>query len=196
MKKFFTLRNIVLAAGALVAVVGVVLACLAGLRIEDGALMEFKNFVFGSTKIAVTYNGVTEEIAVSDMGLGIETTGLAVVPFIGLLLMGIGAIGACVVGLLVKKPFAKWIVLGCGVLALAGGVMQFFPVESFADAFVRQMYKDYPVSEADIQEVIKQQIEAFKEAGASAPLAIVAGVLGCVGGVAAGASAFLGKKGE
>ena len=190
MKKFLTLRNIVLAAGALVAIVGFVLTFFAGLKLNLGVEAEIKSFIYG----AKTLVAEGEEYAVKDV-LGYEPV-IAIVPFIGALLMVVGAVAACVVGLLVKKPFAKWIVLACGVVVLAGGIMQFFPVEAFTQSYVDGIIKADPSAADYRQELIDEMLEQLKAMEASSPMAIVCGVLGCVGGAAAGASAFLGKKGE
>ena len=192
MKKFLTLRNIVLASGALLVVVGFILAYVASFNIElMGYPAEVKGFVFGGSAVVVE----GQEYTVKDL-LGAQP-GILVAPFLGGLFMVLGAIGACVVGLFVKKPFAKFIVLGCAVLVLAGGIMQFFPVESFSASYSRAYAKEAGITdEAEIQQLINQMTESLKQLGAKAPLSIVGGVLGCVGAVATGVSAFLGKKGE
>ena len=200
MKKFLTLRNIVLAAGALVAIVGFVLTFFADVAYDlgGGYAMEYKGVIYGCSKLVYAGQEFTiAEFTEGVFGIRVEKYGLMVVPFIGALLMVVGAVAACVVGLLVKKPFAKWIVLACGVVVLAGGIMQFFPLEAFADAEVRAVYGAAGVTDEEaIKEAVQNDLEALKEAGAKCTLAIVSGILACVGGVAAGASAFLGKKGE
>ena len=188
MKKFLTLRNIALFCGALLLLVAFFISFAASIKIIDGNdYTKFYNVIWGCNKM-----DTSGHITVLDAD---EKMGVAVLPFIGLWLLLVGALGAILVGLLVKKPFAKWVVVVCAVLALAGAIMQFFIFDQFVRAFIHKMAEDLHVTD---KEQIKHAIEQYKEMyGAykrNEVVSILMGVFGILGGLAIGASQFLPEK--
>ena len=137
--------------------------------------------------------GVTHQI--SEMGLGFDKIQPAVLPLIGLILILVGVIAAVLVLLLVKKPWAKWVVLACAVVIVAGGVFQFFAYTSFLRAYANTVAKAYGITD---KETIKQFYDATKEQldkyNPKATMSILCGVFGIVAGLAAGVVPFLPQK--
>ena len=122
MKKFLTLKNILICAGALLLLVAFFLSFGAKATIIDGGhKMSYNNIIWGCKTFTTDGNQTTIKYI-----LGADKLKVMTLQLIGLILMLLGAIGAAVVALLVKKPFAKWIVVGLAAIALAGAVFQFF----------------------------------------------------------------------
>lgn len=192
MKKFLTVRNIVLCAGALFLLVAFFLSFAAGLKVtEMGQQATFKNIIWGCRKI-IGPDG--EELSIGVV-FGTEKVGPAVLPFIGLLLMILSVIGAILVTLLVKKPWAKWVVVALAALAIAGAVFQFFAISQFVRAGVNAMAKEAGITDKEqINKYYEQYLNLFKNEDAKAPVSVVMGVLGILGGCALGVSALLPEK--
>lgn len=191
MKKFFTLRNIVLCCGALFLLVAFILGFVASLKLTySGMVAEVKNIVWGANKLFVD----GQERPISDFA-GVDKVGPAVLPFIGALLMILAAVGAVLVALLVKKPWAKWVVVGLAVLAIAGGVFQFFAYDQTVRAIVHALAKEAHVTDKEqIKEMIEQMKEAYKDFDPKTTVNILMGVFGIVGGLALCGSQFLPEK--
>ena len=191
MKKFFTLRNIVLCCGALFLLVAFILSFVASLKLSShGMGAEVKNIVWGANKLFVE----GEERPISDLA-GTDKVGPAVLPFIGALLMILAAVGAILVALLVKKPWAKWVVVGLAVLAIAGGVFQFFAFDQTVRAIVHSMAKEAGITDKEqIKEVIEQMKEMYGEMNPQTTVNVLMGVFGIVGGLALCGSQFLPEK--
>ena len=190
MKKFLTLRNIVLCCGALFLLVAFFLSFAAGIKLTDmGQTGTFKNVIWGCKKVVLPEREVSVAVV-----FGTENIGPAVLPFIGLLLMVLAAIGAILVALLVKKPWAKWVIIALAVLAIAGAVFQFFVINQFLRAGVNAAVKEGLVSKDYAEQYFETLKADFKSGDAKAPMSIVMGILGILGGSAVGASQFLPEK--
>lgn len=191
MKKFFTLRNIVLCCGALFLLVAFILSFVASLKLTShGIVTEVKFIVWGANKFVID----GQERPISDFA-GADKVGPAVLPFIGALLMILAAVGAILVALLVKKPWAKWVVVGLAVLAIAGGVFQFFAYDQTIRAVVHAMAKENHITDPEqIKETIEEMKELYKEFDPKTTVNVLMGVFGIVGGLALCGSQFLPEK--
>ena len=191
MKKFLTLRNIVLCCGALFLLVAFILSFVASLKLTNhGMVAEVKNIVWGANKVIVD----GQERPISEFA-GVDKVGPAVLPFIGALLVILAAVGAILVALLVKKPWAKWVVIGLAVLAIVGGVFQFFAYDQTIRASVNALAKEAGVTDKEqIKEAIEQTKEIYNEFNPKTIVNVLMGVLGIVGGLAIGGSQFLPEK--
>ena len=108
--------------------------------------------------------------------------------------MVLAAIGAILFALLVKKPWAKWVIIALAVLAIAGAVFQFFVINQFLRAGVNAAVKEGLVSKDYAEQYFETLKADFKSGDAKAPMSIVMGILGILGGSAVGASQFLPEK--
>ena len=184
MKKFLTLKNILLCSAALLALVAFILSFTANVKFvtSEGYGEQFYNFIWGPRKLAEFGGGEFAEAPIPAEFLPMP---VAALPLVGALLVFLGAVGALVVALLVKKPFAKWIVLGCGALVVLGGVFFFF----FKNGAIKQLAKLMELTEEEAKQAIANVGLKIKSAGA-----VVAGILGIIAGGACVASALLPEK--
>ena len=191
MKKFLTLKNILICAGALLLLVAFFLSFGAKATIIDGGhKMSYNNIIWGCKTFTTDGNQTTIKYI-----LGADKLKVMTLQLIGLILMLLGAIGAAVVALLVKKPFAKWIVVGLAAIALAGAVFQFFALQGFARAFVLTEAEVAHVTDKEaIEDAIKDAIKIFKDEGLRFGMNIAMGIVGSLGAVAIGAGALLPEK--
>lgn len=192
MKKFLTLKNIILCSGALLLLVAFFLSFGATVHGENhGVTSSYNNIVWGCDSI--TMDGTKH--ALSELMPGLERAKPAALQLVGIILMLVAAIGAALVALLVKKPWAKWIVVGLAVVAVAGAVFQFFALQGFARGMINAMAEKMGITD---KETIEQEYQEFlktaREQGAKITMNIVMGVLGILGGLAVGASQFLPEK--
>lgn len=173
------------------AVVAIALSLFATMKIEaSGSVGIYKNIIWGCKEIEIDGHAV----ALKDL-IGIEKVGIPVIPFIGLVLILLGGVGALLVALLAKKPSAKWIILICGALILAGAIMQFFILNAFARAMVETAYKQAGITDREqIEQAVKESIENLKKQDPKLVMSIIMGVVGCLGGVAAIGGALLPEK--
>ena len=192
MKKFLTLKNILICAGALVLIVMFCLSFSAKFAAnQDGHIMAYHGIVWGSKTVSMD----GEKYPISDLGEGFDKILPSTVLLIGVILMLVAALAAVLVALLVKKPWAKWLVLGLAVVALAGAVMQFFAKDSFLWAMVNTMAKQYGVTDkAQIKEVFEQYKAQMAKYDVKVTVSILSGVFGIVGALALGAGALLPEK--
>lgn len=172
MKKFLTLKNILLCSAAIFALVAFILSLTANVKYvtDDGYGEQFFNFIWGPKKLAEFGGGAFVEAPVPAEYLPMP---VAALPLVGALLVILGAVAAVVVGLLVKKPFAKWIVLACGAVVILGGVFYFF----FRHGAVAQIAKAMEMTEAKAQEQLALIGLKIKSAGA-----VVGGIFGILAG--------------
>lgn len=172
-------------------VVAFVLSFFAALQIIQGGLhAEFRSIIWGSREIKIENTVVSMKET-----FGYDNSGIAPLPFVGLILTILGAAGAIVVLFLTKKPFAKWIVLACGVVVLAGAIMVFFAPSAFARNMAIKQCEVAGITDKDlIQKAIKDAIEDMHNSSPKAPIPVIIGVLGCLAGVATAVSAFLPEK--
>ena len=191
MKKFLTLRNIVLCAGALLLLVAFFLSFGAkATGVEMGMKSAYNNIIWGCDSL--TINGETHTLAEI---MGFKAAKPAALPLVGLILMLVAALGAVVVALFVKKPWAKWVVLALAVLAVAGAVFQFFAMQGFCRGMVLAIAEKNGVTDKQaIEEAYNTYLQKMKDADVKFTMSTVMGVLGIVGGLAVGASQFLPEK--
>ena len=191
MKKFLTLKNILICAGALLLLVAFFLSFGAKATIiNDAHKMSYNNIIWGCNTFTTDGNETTIKYI-----LGADKLKVMALQLIGLILMLLGAIGAAVVALLVKKPFAKWIIVGLAAIALAGAVFQFFALRGFARAFVLTEAELSHVTDKEaIEDAIKDAIKIFKDQGLRFGMNIAMGIVGSLGAVAIGAGALLPEK--
>lgn len=191
MKKFLTLKNILICAGALLLLVAFFLSFGAKATIiNDAHKMSYNNIIWGCKTFTTDGNETTIKYI-----LGADKLKVMALQLIGLILMLLGAIGAAVVALLVKKPFAKWIIVGLAAIALAGAVFQFFALQGFARAFVLTEAELSHVTDKEaIEDAIKDAIKIFKDQGLRFGMNIAMGIVGSLGAVAIGAGALLPEK--
>ena len=184
MKKFLTLKNIVLCGAALLALIVFFLsfavqARVTGVNLGNRMLIIFDNSVWGATKGRYYIDG---EFA---MNMALKG-GVYALVLVGFILVLVGAIGAVLVGLLVKKPFAKWIVLCFAVLVLVGGVFQFFGGNAAYTAYAK--YAGCTFEQA------KNYFESTNAKCNPGPLGIVLAILSILAGAGIGVSALLPEK--
>ena len=184
MKKFLTLKNILLCSAALLALAAFILSFLVDVNFvtQGGDGARFFKFIWGPKRLAEFGEGEFHEADIPAALLPMPT---ATLPLVGALLVLIGTVAAVVVGLLVKKPFAKWIVLGCGALAVLGGVFFFF----FKAGALAQFGKMMDITAEQAKQFLEAAGAKIKSAGA-----VVAGILGILAGGACAASALLPEK--
>ena len=180
MKKFLTLKNLLLCGAAVLVIVAFVLSFTAGVHFKDsdGNHAQLFNFIWGPKRLA-------EAGHEADIPAALLPMPKAVLPLVGSLLALVGVVAAVVIALLVKKPFAKWAVLACGVLAVVGGVFFFL----FRGGAVEQFAKVMGMT----VEQAEQMLEAMKIKVSSAG-AVVAGILSILAGGLCATSALLPEK--
>lgn len=187
-----TMKKVLPVVAFALAVVAIVLSFFAAMKITvAGSSGTYENIIWGCEKVVAEDGSV---LYVKDV-IGVERIGIAVVPFIGLILMLLGGVGALLVALLAKKPGAKWLVLVFGLLILAGAIMQFFALSAFARAMIETAYKQAGITDrAQIEQAVKESIENLKKQDPKFVISTIMGILGCVGGVAAVAGGLLPEK--
>ena len=189
MKKFLTLRNAVLCCAAVLVLAALIMSFFVSLNATVGGMQaSYKHILWGCD--ILVENGKPINISELNTYIG-KTIKPMILPLIGLIMMVVATIGAILIALLVKKPFAKYIVAGLGLVILASGIMQFWPIESFAYANVTSTKG---IQQDQVKDLVEYYIKLYKLLDASVPLAIVMGVLGCLSGVAVAASQFLPEK--
>lgn len=190
MKKFLTLKNILLCAGALCGILVFALSFASGMSgIIEGIQAKIPNIIWGATQIKGNINGHVEVIAFYE-GFGLTSSGVLALPFIGVLLALLAAIGACVVMFVVKNEKTRKIVLlVCAGLILLGGVFQFFSGAMFPNHVANRMIANGVIPESNRPYVIQMFVQMHANAAV-----YITGVIGILGGLAVGASQFLPEK--
>ena len=192
MKKFFTLRNIVLFAGALLILMAFFFTFGAKLTItQDGYSGSYNNIVWGCKD--VTTEGA--RVTIYEL-MGVNRIQPAVLPCIGAFLMLVGAIGAVVAGLLLKNKVGLIVVIACAVVALAGGVFQFFAYTAFLRAMIMTEFKanNYKPTAEEIKEAFQNIKAGVDSLNPRIGMSIASGIIGILGALAACASRFLPEK--
>ena len=191
MKKFLTLKNILVCAGALLLLVVFFLSFGAkATMVDHGYKMSFNNIIWGCS--SMTVDGAKHGV---DSVFGAQKAQPAVLQLIGLILVLLAAIGAAVVAFLVKKPWAKWVVLALAVLALAGAIFQFFALQGFARAVTLTQAKAAGITDKEtIEQAYQEGVKAMKDEGIKFVMSTLCGVFGIVGALAIGAGALLPEK--
>ena len=179
MKKSTLVRNIIISAFVAELCLGAFLfSFLVDVKMNpSGSEMIFKNVIWGCQTVVADGQAHT----IYEL-FNINSCGLAVVPALGLFMILFASIGCVLVAWLVKKPFAKWILLGLAAVILAGAIMQFFAYTAWLRATVNEIAKSQGVTDkAQIEEVYNEAKAMFDSYGAKAPMGVVVGVLGILG---------------
>ena len=180
MKKFLTLKNVLLCGAAVLALVAFILSFTAGVNFvdSDGNTAKFFNFIWGPKRFM-------EAGYEADIPAALLPMPKATLPIVGSLLALVGVAAAVVVGLLVKKPFTKWLVVVCGALSVVGGVFFFL----FNGTAVAQFAKMMGMTIEQAKQVIAAMGIKITSAGA-----VVAGILAILAGGLCATSALLPEK--
>ena len=193
MKKYLTLKNCVLCFAGVLVLTTFILSFFVSI---NGALQEekcvFNHALWGCDTI--TFAGKDHPIKQLQIFGDKNNLKMMGVAFAGLLMMVLGTIAAILVALFLKKPWAKYVVVGCAAVVLAGGIMQFFPLESFARSFVNSYYNISEASQSEVEAMVNDMIAVFKNHDGNAPVSVVMGVFGCLSAVGLGAVPFLPEK--
>lgn len=187
MKKFFTLRNVVLLGALILGLVAFFMSFAAEITVTmQGDRGAMKHVIWGCDKFVA--DGI-----VLDPPFKI---GPAILPLVGAFLILGGIVGAALIGFLVKKPAAKYFVIAFAIIALAGAIISFFIIGPFARA--------YTVGDFESRHVVPSGTEFEKELAlikyrieAGNPVyfvSILMGAFGVVSAGAAGVSQFLPEK--
>ena len=186
MKKLLPVFAFVLVAAA------IVLSFFAALKADfEGQIGTYKSIIWGCKEVDV--NGHIYTIKATTSGM-VESSGIAILPFVGLILMFVGGLGVLLVALFAKKPSAKWVILICGLIIIAGAVMQFFAMRAFARALTTSIGKALGMSKEEIESQVQSAIENLHKQNPKAVVSIIMGSLGCLAGVSAIGSALLADK--
>ena len=190
MKKFLTIKNILVCVGALFGILVFALSFADGMKgVMEGDEARIPNIVWGSTKLFITSSGQTITFSFYD-GFGVANSGILALPFIGVLLALLSAIGACVVLFIVKDAKVQKIaLLVCGGLLLLGGVFQFFAGAMFPGHVANKMIAKGVIPESNRELVYRM----FANMHANAAVYLT-GVFGVLGGAAIAVSQFLPEK--
>ena len=190
MKKFLTLKNILVCVGALFGILVFALSFADGMKgVIDGVDGKIPNIVWGSTKIIGSFGGHVETVPFYD-GFGVASSGILALPFIGVLLALLSAIGACVVLFVVKDAKVQKIaLLVCGGLLLLGGIFQFFAGAMFPGHVANKMIANGVIPESNRELVYRM----FANMHANAAVYLT-GVFGILGGAAIAVSQLLPEK--
>ena len=181
---------VMILAGTLLALLVFVFSFLAVCRTE-GSIM-------GTSYVSRVYGiiwGAYKSKTVSGGDTNIHTFDKAypasVLPLIGVILVLVGGLGACVMALLGSKLFkdekiAKIVLFVCAGLMVLGGVFHFFINSAFADVMVKEANSEYFTKQ--------DALDMLKEEKASYALVIISGVLAVLGGASVAASQFVPEK--
>lgn len=182
MKKYLTLKNVVLFAGALLTILAFFFAF--GIKITNySGNITITNVVIGTPRVT---DGSKTEIARG------ATAVHAGAPIFGIILMLLAGLGAVAVRLFVNKPWGKWVVLGLAAVIVVGAVLVFCVKDSYIVAKVNYMIKEGGFSSEDKASLLADARSLYgdlKFAGAA-----FTGIVGLVAASATGVSEFLPDK--
>ena len=184
MKKFFTLRNILICAGAFLGLLIFVFSFLAAFRLTNGSdWEEYRTFIWGCRTVGFS-SGASVTMPAED---ALKAVAL---PLVGAILALVAALGAAFVvlfgdKLLKNEKVSKICLIVCGGLLVLGGVFTFFAQEGLISIVADEM--------GITAENLKK---GWDVAGTkvSCGLPIVSGILGVLGGGAIVVSQFLPEK--
>ena len=182
MKKFFTLKNLLLCAAVLFAIVVFCFSFLTSFRVEAGSKwLEYRGIIWGAQKVAYSNGDVSALSAQMDA---------VALPLVGAILVLVGAIVACVFGFAFKKQgWAKFAVVAGAALMVLGGVFCFL----YRAGFDAALMKYYGVDDMNQVELVWKASLVSSSVKTSCGLPIVSGILAILGGSIACGSIFLKK---
>lgn len=184
MKKFLTLRNILICGGAFLAILVFIFSFVAAFRVtaSNGTWNEFQGIIWGARTIKYS-DGSSETLAPAD------AFGAVVLPLIGAILFILAGLGSIVLVLFGDKFLSEQVkkigFIVCGGLLVLGGIFTFFTAEGFIASYAAKF-------NASVQDV--KDVWAAVNAKVSCGLPIVSGILAIVGGGAICASQFIPDK--
>ena len=179
MKKFLTLRNVLVFCGAFLLVLGFALSFAVVGKLEGMGTVVTVQGVYYNAKEVVTEGHVVE--------IPEQYRYFATLPVVGFILGAVGGLAAVVVVLVVKnEKIRKFAVLGCAVVALVGAILSFITQEPATHVFAKANGMTY--------EEAKAGLAALGITEKASVLSIIMSVLGAVGAVAIGASQFVPEK--
>lgn len=191
MKKYLTLRNILICGGALF---GLLVFCLSFAVTVTGSPIPgtdavFENAVWGSTGGYMTDGVHKASFDLHGSQFIIDNVGVVALPFVGVLLALIGAIGAVVVIFVIKDEKFRKIALFCaaGFICL-GGIFQFFTALLFSNTFAATVNRE--VGTDLTREYFVKYFGEFRLGAAG----VITGILGILGGAAIAVSQFIPEK--
>ena len=184
MKKFFTVRNILISAACFLGLLVFIFSFITAYRSTNGNDWSQINGIIWGARTTVYSDGSSQTVAPED-----ATKALAL-PLIGALLAFIGGLCAFLVALFGNKLFKNETV-GKVVLFVAGGLMILGGVFTF---FTQGAFESYLAKEAGI--TVEDYKKALELLGSkvSCGLPIVSGILAILGGGAVVVSQFIPEK--
>lgn len=183
MKGKLTLRNVLICAGAFLAILVFVFSFLTALRSTSSfGDAELLNVIWGSTQSKDIASGKVSDLPEAQKALGL--------PLVGAIMVLVGGLCALVMALFGEKlikdeKVRKIVVLVAAGLVVLGGVFQFFVVSAYISA------------QAKANGVTVEQYKKLLEDGGvtlSSTMSIVSGILAVLGGGAICASEFVKSK--
>ena len=199
MKKYLTLRNVIMASAAFIGLLVFFLSFAvnaSGVTSLLGGSMRvtFKNIVWGS-KVMVGTNldtGETRSVPLFEM-FGISSTGLNLPVFFGVLLplIAVIALGVCFFVVKSKKVFT-YVVFGAALFFVAGGILQFFSVSGLESALARQLYNEGGATATEAKQAASLLVSGYNLKASA--LSIISGILTILAGGALVTSQFIKDK--
>lgn len=199
MKKYLTLRNVIVASAVFIALLVFLLSFAvnaSGISSISGVSIRvtFKNIVWGSKVMVGTElsTGETHSAVFFEM-FGISSTGLNLPVFFGVLLPLIAAIALVVCFFVVKnKKVFTYVVFGAALFFVVGGILQFFSVSGLESALARQL-----INEGDLTKTEAKQAASLLVSGYNlkvSALSIISAILTILAGGGLVASQFIKDK--
>ena len=179
MKKFFTLRNIMILCGVFVLILGFCLSfAVKGVLEGGGGHVELPGVLYGA-KYANSNGHI--------IGIDKKYRYFDALPVIGYILALLGAIAAVVFALVLKNEKTRKIaVIVAAALALVGAILSMITLLPATHAYAKSCGMTY--------EQGKQMLDSLGVVEKASALNIIMGILGILGAAAIGASQFLPEK--
>lgn len=177
MKKYFTLKNLFIIAGALLVIVGFFVALGSGLHYADSTgQIDTIGLVIGKQTTIIKAAGATLEVVIpKDEAVW---SGLSMA---GVIIMLVGGVAAVAVTLVMPKmKFKKFVVLGIAGLIIIGAILAFLVKSGYA---ISSHAKDSSMT-------IEDTMESLKDYKLNAA-AVISPILGILGAGSIGASQFI-----
>lgn len=192
MKKLFTLRNILVCLGALLAVGSFFIAFAAGFSytedtLHGSATVIVSNVIIGKRFITTIIGNIASINAV-------ENAAHAGLSLAGIIMMLIAGLAACVFAFVFgKHKWAKWVIVGCAVVILTGAIFAFCMKDSYILSSVDKLIKDGDFPASQRQTLINDYRETLKNAKLNVGY-VFTGLFGVFGALIIAASQFVKEK--
>jgi len=179
MKKFLSLRNVLLLVGIFLAVLSFFLAFAAKLTTVTSTIT---NVIIGDQKEIIPNLGTVSVGNQYHSSLSLA----------GILMIFVAGIIACLLSFFVEEGWAKWVTVILVLVILAGGIMVFFCKEGYAITKVDALINSGSASSSDRSEMIAEELERLNKIGATTgAVPIIVGVFGIVSALAFGIGQFV-----